>query len=134
VIGAGRSHSRDAVLALGAHEFLDLEGGDWAERPPVDLVFDTIGSQVGEAALDLVRVGGTFVTIAGPPTRRPAGARAVFFVVEADRSELAALAQLVRDGDLSTGVGRVVSLEDAPKALGSRDRQPGKTVVRVRES
>lgn len=132
VIGTGRAAARQAVLDAGAHEFLDLGGDDWAEHPEVDLVFDTIGGTIGDASTDLVRTGGTLVTIADVPARQPVGGRAIFFVVESDRAQLAEIAQRVRDGRLTTTIGTVAALEDAPAAFNARGTGPGKTIIRVR--
>jgi hypothetical protein len=55
-------------------------------------VFDVLGGATRDRSAALVRDGGALVTIADPPTVRPANARAVFFVVEPDRQRLADLA------------------------------------------
>jgi NADPH:quinone reductase-like Zn-dependent oxidoreductase len=133
VIGAGRSGDRDTVLGLGAHAFLDLEADRPADVGQVDVVFDVIGGDVLDRSAALVRPGGVLVTIAQPPTVRPDDGRAVFFVVEPDRARLAELAQRVLDGRIRVRVGAVRSLEDAAQALASRERVPGRTVIRVAE-
>ena len=66
----------------------------------VDVVFDVIGGEVLDRAAALVRPGGTLVTVAAPPRLKPQDGRAIFFVVEPDRTKLAALARRVRDGRL----------------------------------
>ncbi|WIV56457.1 NADP-dependent oxidoreductase [Amycolatopsis nalaikhensis] len=127
VIGTGRPDARDAVLGLGAHEFLPV--ADLAEAGAVDVVFDVLGGEVLERSAELVRPGGTLVTVAEPPTVRPRDGRAIFFVVEADRVRLAELAQRVRDGRLKPPSGPVRPLEEAPDAFAHRQR--GKTIIRV---
>ncbi|MBV9004705.1 MAG: zinc-binding dehydrogenase, partial [Solirubrobacterales bacterium] len=67
----------------------------------VDVVFDVIGGEILKRSTVLVRAGGTLVTTIEPPTLQPENGRAIFFVVEADRSQLAELAQRLRDGRLS---------------------------------
>jgi NADPH:quinone reductase-like Zn-dependent oxidoreductase len=133
VVGTGRSADRDTVLDLGAHAFFDLEAGRWEDVGQVDVVFDVIGGAVLERSAALVRPGGTLVSVAQPPTVRPADARALFFVVEPDRARLADLARRVRDGRLRVRVGAVRSLADAPDAFTSRQRVPGRTIIRVAE-
>jgi NADPH:quinone reductase-like Zn-dependent oxidoreductase len=59
--------------------------------------------------------------------------RAVFFVVEPDRSALAELAQRLRDGRLKPIVGAVRPLAEAPAAFGPGRRTRGKTIIRVTE-
>ncbi|MEV7323489.1 NADP-dependent oxidoreductase [Streptomyces sp. NPDC093970] len=131
VVGTGRTADRDTVLALGAHAFVDLDTGRPADAGEVDVVFDVIGGEVLDRSAALVRAGGTLVSIARPPTVRPADGRAVFFVVEPDRARLADLAQRVRDGRLEVRVGAVRPLTEAVAAFAGGRRVPGRTVIRV---
>lgn len=133
VIGTGRAADRQAALDAGASEFLDLGKEGWATHAQVDLVLDVIGGPVGEKSTDLVRPGGTLVTIAGPPARQPDDGRAIFFVVEADRAQLREIARRVRDGHLHTTIGTVASLDDAVAAFNTTKRRTGKTIIRVRD-
>ncbi|MFJ4835775.1 NADP-dependent oxidoreductase [Streptomyces sp. NPDC088747] len=133
VVGTGRAADRDTVLELGAHTFLDLEADKWEEAGQVDVVFDVVGGDVLDRSAALVRPGGTVVSIAHQPTVRPADGRAVFFVVEPDRARLADLTQRVRDSRLRVRVGAVRPLTEAPDAFASRERVPGRTIIRVAE-
>lgn len=132
VIGTGRAAHRLAALDFGAHEFLDLENDELADASRVDLVFDVFGGDIGRRSAALVRPGGTFVTVAGPPQLRPAAARTVDFVVVADRGQLTEIARRVRSGRLRPHIGRVAELADAASALDPATRAPGKTVIRIR--
>jgi NADPH:quinone reductase-like Zn-dependent oxidoreductase len=127
VIGTGRAADREAVLGLGAQEFLDLAADPLAGE--VDVVFDVIGGDILARSTALVRPGGTVVTIAAPPAERPKDGRAVFFVVEADRAQLTELAQRVRDGRLRVLVGDVRPLAKAADAFSGHRR--GKTIIQV---
>ncbi|MEU6342885.1 NADP-dependent oxidoreductase [Streptomyces sp. NPDC046977] len=133
VIGTGRAADRDTALALGAHVFLDLDAGELADAGEVDVVFDVIGGDVLARSTALVRVGGTVVTIAEPPTVRPEDGRALFFVVEPDRARLADLAQRVLDGRLSVRVGAVRPLAEAAAAFAPDRSVQGRTIIRVAE-
>ena len=97
----------------------------------VDVVFDVIGGEVLDRAAALVRTGGTLVTVAAPPRLKPQDGRAIFFVVEPDRTQLAALARRVRDGRLTPMVGAVRTLLEAPGALATNQRTVGRTIIRV---
>jgi NADPH:quinone reductase-like Zn-dependent oxidoreductase len=130
VIGTGRADDRDVVLGLGAHAFLDLNT-DPLESIEADVVFDVIGGDVLKRSAALVRPGGTLVSIAAPPPAQPKEGRAVFFVVEPDRAQLAELAQRVRDGRLKPIVGEVRPLTEAADAFARRRRTPGKTIIQV---
>jgi NADPH:quinone reductase-like Zn-dependent oxidoreductase len=133
VIGTGRAPDRDTVLGLGAHAFLDLETDKLEDVGEVDVVFDAIGGEILDRSAALVRAGGTLVTIVGTPTVKPMDGRALYFVVESDRSRLADLAQRLRDGRLKPIVGAVRSLREAPNTFAPTQRTPGKTIIRVSE-
>ena len=79
----------------------------------------------------LVRAGGTLVTITRVPTVQPKDGHAIFFVVEPDRSQLAELAQRLRDGRLKPIVGAVRPLAEAPAAFAPDRRSPGKTIIQI---
>jgi NADPH:quinone reductase-like Zn-dependent oxidoreductase len=132
VIGTGRAADRQAALDFGAQEFADLDNDTWADVGGVDLVFDVIGGDIGKRSAGLVRAGGTFVTIAGPPEARPADGLAVDFVVVSDRAQLGEIVRRVRDGRLRTVIGTVATLDDAVVALNPTERVKGKTIINVR--
>jgi NADPH:quinone reductase-like Zn-dependent oxidoreductase len=131
VIGTGRARDREAALGLGADAFVDLQADRLEDAGEVDVAFDVIGGEVLERSAPLVRVGGTLVTIVGPPTARLAGIRAIFFVVEPDRLRLADLAERVRSGRLKPIVGAVRPLTEAQSAFTPDRRMPGKTIIRI---
>jgi NADPH:quinone reductase-like Zn-dependent oxidoreductase len=133
VIGTGRTADRDRAGELGVHTFLDLETEKLEDAGEVDVVFDVIGGEVLARSAALVRAGGTLVTIAEPPKTQPRDGRAVFFLVEADRAQLADLASRVRDGRLKPVVGAVLPLAEAAAAFAPGKRIPGKTILRVAE-
>jgi NADPH:quinone reductase-like Zn-dependent oxidoreductase len=134
VIGTGRAADRDTVLGLGGDAFVDLQADQLHDVGEVDVVFDVIGGEIGDRSARLVRAGGTLVTIANAPLKvRPRDGRAIFFVVEPDRGELADLAQRVRDGRLKPIVRAVRTLAEAPAAFAPDQRTPGKTIIRVVE-
>ena len=132
VIGTGRAADRQKALDFGAHEFTDLDSDNLKDVGGVDLVFDVIGGDVGKQSAQLIRAGGTLVSIVGPSDLRPENGRAVDFVVESDRAQLNEIVRRVRDGRLRTNIGTVVALDEAVAAFNSTARRVGKTVVRVR--
>jgi NADPH:quinone reductase-like Zn-dependent oxidoreductase len=132
VIGTGRARDRQAALDFGAHEFIDLDNERREDAGEVDLVFDLIGGEIGKRSARLVRAGGTLVSIVGPVEGPPADGVAIDFVVEADRAQLSEIVERVRDGRLRTNIGTAAILDDAVETFNSRERRPGKTVIRVR--
>jgi NADPH:quinone reductase-like Zn-dependent oxidoreductase len=134
VVGTGRASHRDAVLGLGADAFLDLQAERLEDAGQVDVVLDVLGGDILDRSAALVRAGGTLVTIASPPTVQPQDGRAIFFVVEPERSQLAELARRLRDGRLTPNVGAVRPLFEAPAAFGpDAPGVFGKTIVGVTE-
>jgi NADPH:quinone reductase-like Zn-dependent oxidoreductase len=112
---------------------LDLEAENLEDAGEVDVVLDVIGGEILDRSIELVRAGGTVVTTIRVPTVQPKDGRAVFFVVEPDRSRLADLVQRLRDGRLKPIVGAVRPLAEAPVAFAPDRRSPGKTIIRVTE-
>jgi NADPH:quinone reductase-like Zn-dependent oxidoreductase len=72
------------------------------------------------------------VSIVGPVEEPAADARAIDFVVEADRAQLNEIVQRVSDGRLRTNIGTVASLEDAVATFNSTKRHQGKTIIQLR--
>ncbi len=134
VIGTGRTADRDRALSLGVDEFVDLETDRLEDAGEADVVLDVIGGDILKRSTALVRAGGTLVTTIEPPTIQPDNGRSLFFVVEANRSQLIELAERLRDGRLTPDVGAVRPLADAPAAFGpNAPRVPGKTIIQVTE-
>jgi NADPH:quinone reductase-like Zn-dependent oxidoreductase len=131
VIGTGRAADRDTALGLGVDVFLDLEADKLEDAGEVDVVLDVIGGEILDRSVALVRAGGTLVSTIGVPTVQPKDGRAIFFVVEADRSRLADLVQRLRDGRLKPIVGAVRPLAEAPAAFAPDHRPLGKTIIRI---
>src|SRR5215471_15784382 len=127
VIGTGRAAGRQTALDFGAQEFDALEdvGG-------VDLVFDVLGGDIAKRSAGLIRAGGTLVTITGPTEARPAGGLTVDFVVVPDRAQLSEIVRRARDGRVRTNIGNVATLDDAVAAFNPKERNKGKTIIRVR--
>ncbi len=132
VIGTGRAADRQTALDFGAHEFVDLDNGALEDVGGVDLVFDVIGGDIQKRSADLVRAGGTLVSVVGPPEARPADGRAIDFVVEPDRAQLIEIVRRVRDGRLRTNIGNVATLDVAVAALNPTERRKGKTIISLR--
>ncbi|HEX7082248.1 MAG TPA: NADP-dependent oxidoreductase, partial [Gammaproteobacteria bacterium] len=132
VIGTGRTADRQTALDFGASEFVDLDNEALEDVGEVDLVFDVIGGDIGKRSAQMIRAGGTLVTIVGPPEARPADGLAVDFVVESDRAQLSEIVQRVRDERLRTNIGTVSALDEAVAAFNSTERRLGKTIIRVR--
>jgi NADPH:quinone reductase-like Zn-dependent oxidoreductase len=138
VIGTGRGHSRKLVTELGADRFIALDAvEESADRTDdltgrADLVVDTIGGEVLAGSADLLKPGGTLVTIkadAPPPTR--SDITTVVFIQESNRAQLVELARLVDEGHLRPQVGGVYPLAEAVSAYRAKATGgiPGRIVL-----
>jgi NADPH:quinone reductase-like Zn-dependent oxidoreductase len=132
VIGTGRAADRQAALDFGANAFVDLDNERLEDVGPVDLVFDLIGGEIGKRSAALVRPGGTLVSIVGPVEAKPTDGIAIDFVVESDRAQLGEIVQRIRDGRLRPHIGVVAPLAEAVVAFNSKQRTPGKTIIRAK--
>ncbi|MGW7482423.1 NADP-dependent oxidoreductase [Nonomuraea muscovyensis] len=133
VIATGRGNAAETATRLGSHTFVDLERQPLEQAVgQVDLVFDTIGGDLLARSAGLVKPGGALVSITAPPPVTPAAGRAVFFIVEPDRAQLAELAGLAGSGAVRAHVGAVHPLAEAAKAFAAKRRGvPGKVVLSV---
>ncbi len=127
----------DLVERLGADVVIDYRTQSFRdELSGYDLVFDTRGGKTLEQSFDVVRKGGTVVSIMGRDEDDLAsehGARFEFFLMEPDGKMLAEIGGLIERGAIETVVGGTYAMErtvDAYAALSDGDA-PGKVVVEV---
>ncbi len=130
VIGTGHGQHHDVATEAGVHEFIALDQHGFEDAvSQADLVFDTIGGDVLARSAAVVKPGGTLVSISAPPPA-PADGRAVYFIVESDRTQLAELAEHVRAGRLRPFIGATFPLSATREAfLAKRDGIAGKVVL-----
>ncbi len=131
VIGTGRAVDRQKALEFGAQEFIDLDNDTLEDVGRVDMVFDVIGGDVGKRSANLVRTGGTLVSIVGPSDSHADNCLTVDFVVEADRAQLIEIIQRVRDGRLRTNIGNISTLDQAVSIFNSTEHRAGKRVIHI---
>ncbi|WP_433523946.1 NADP-dependent oxidoreductase [Nocardia pseudovaccinii] len=131
IIGTGRASDQDVARDLGVHQFVDLDGERLEDVGEVDVVLDVIGGDIRDRSTALLRPGGTLVTISGPPTIHPHDGRAIFFVVEPNREQLAQQATRLHDHRLIPLVNAVRPLADAPAAFSPDGRTRGRTIIEV---
>ncbi len=131
--------ARDAELVrdLGADEVIDYRAQRFEEVvADMDLVFDTVGGETWERSWDVLRPGGRLVSIAVPrPPERDTrdGRRAIWFVVESNRTQLIDIGRLIDGGHLRPIVSAVLPLVEGQAAYGAglNGRGPGKAVLLV---
>ncbi|GAB3742824.1 NADP-dependent oxidoreductase [Nocardiopsis nanhaiensis] len=140
VIGTASKPKHGFLRELGADEVIDYREVDFTEAvKDVDVVLDPISGDTRARSLDVLRPGGTLVSIL--PGQDPdeaakaarAGVRVETLLVEADHQGMNAIAELVDRGALRASVEATFPLAEAAKAhaLGERDRTTGKIVLTV---
>jgi NADPH2:quinone reductase len=109
VYGTAGCGNHPFVLQLGAVAAIDYDGEDFrasVERMcpgGVDVVLDAVGGDTQQRSFDLLKAGGTLVSVVSEPDADKAlkhGVRAKWFFVEPDGEQLAHLARLSDRGTL----------------------------------
>jgi NADPH:quinone reductase-like Zn-dependent oxidoreductase len=81
------------------------------------VVFDAVGGETLERSWDVLKSGGTLVTIAASGERTAdERTRAAFFIVEPSRTQLEEMARLIDGGAIRPIVGSVLPLAEARQA------------------
>jgi NADPH:quinone reductase-like Zn-dependent oxidoreductase len=134
VIAAARGWARDLARELGAEQFVDVdEGGLEDAVGDVELVFDLVGGHALARASAAMKPGRAVVSAVEAPPTGGAAARRVFFVVEANREQLAAVGARLAAGELRPIIGATWPLGDGRAAFAAKHggRLAGKAVLRV---
>jgi NADPH:quinone reductase-like Zn-dependent oxidoreductase len=137
VIATASERNHDFLGDLGAHQVLDYTKVRFEnELSDVDVVLDTIGGDTLDRSFQVLRPGGTLVSIVAPPSQEKtsaAGVKAHFFIVEPNRIQLMELARLIDSGKLRPFLDTVMPLDQARQAFeyAMRGHSRGKIVLRV---
>jgi NADPH:quinone reductase-like Zn-dependent oxidoreductase len=134
VVAGARASARDRVGDLGAHAFVDTERDDLAGAArAADLVFDLVGGETLARARSGMRDDSVVVSVVEPLDVSGRGPRAVFFVVEPNRSQLIELGRRIAVGELRPILGSVLPLGEGRAAFAAKQRgnSRGKTVLQV---
>jgi NADPH:quinone reductase-like Zn-dependent oxidoreductase len=128
-VAFARSLGADVVIDYKTQRFED-------EVSDLDMVFDLIDGETRERSWKLLKRGGVLVSTLTDPSRERAkalGVRALRYTVEADRRELAEIADLVAAGRVKPHVAKTYPLEKASLALTAVEREHpvGKVVLVV---
>lgn len=136
VIGTSSAVKRDFVLSLGADEHVDYTQVRFEDAvQPVDLVLDTIGGDNMVRSLEVVKPGGTLISIpSGMSTditerAQSKGINGFFFLVASNGPDMQQLAERLADGRLRAHVAQQVPFEQLPEAL--RLVESGKTQGKI---
>jgi NADPH2:quinone reductase len=143
VVATGRQNNHEAMRALGADHVIDYTSVDFraavrALYPDgIDLAYDTVGGEVQSQSADVLRPGGTLVSILAFADEAGIVARGVhprYVFVAPNQTELTRIAGWLDEGRLTVRLADVLPLEQAAEAhrLIESGRTAGKLVLRIR--
>ncbi|MBN6040433.1 NADP-dependent oxidoreductase [Amycolatopsis sp. 195334CR] len=142
VIGTASAGKHDLLRELGADEVIDYRTTDFTQvAGDVDVVLDPLAGDVLTRSLDVLRKGGTLISIlprdvgaAAEAKAAERGVRLEVLLVEADHAGMRAIAALAEEGRLRAHLDATYPLAEAAKAHahGETDRTTGKIVLAVR--
>ncbi|HEV2661237.1 MAG TPA: NADP-dependent oxidoreductase [Ktedonobacteraceae bacterium] len=140
VIATASARNRDFLRELGANEVIDYSTTRFENVVhDVDLVFDLVGGDTLQRSWQVIKQGGTLVSVVSPrPSFEEAkvyDVRPAWFVVEPNREQLIQIGTLIDAGQLRPIVETVLPLSQARQAYeqGARGHTRGKIVLRVVE-
>ena len=124
-----RSLGATSVIDYGTIKFEDVVRG-------VDIVIDTVGGDILERSLEVVKSGGIIVSSVSPfpGTPKRADVSTAFFLVDVTTARLKTITELIDRHELSTQVGTVLPLEQVQAAhqmLAGAPHKRGKIVLAV---
>jgi NADPH:quinone reductase-like Zn-dependent oxidoreductase len=138
VVATAGSANLDYVRGLGAETVVDYKKERFEESVAgVDVVLDTVGGEIQQRSLRVLKPGGILVSVVSPvpeTTQKRYGIRAAYFYVDVTTSRLNRITELFDNGKLVTDVGTVLPLEEARIAhemLAGAPHKRGKIVLNV---
>lgn len=138
VAATASAENRGLVEELGADQFVDYSSEQFEDVvEPCDLVFDMLGGDTLKRSFDVVKPGGTIVSIKGDAPEGLAEERDVtfeWFFMEPSGAQLAEIASLVTDGKVRPVLDRTFPLEDVAAAYeyARSGKATGKVAIAVR--
>jgi NADPH:quinone reductase-like Zn-dependent oxidoreductase len=138
VIGTASATNHEMLYELGADELIDYTVRKFESRVrEVDVVLDTIGGDTQERSWQVLKKGGTLVSLVQQPSENKAkeyGARGIRLGARPNGRELAEIAKIIDAGKLAPVIDRILPLSEARRAhqLSQSGHTHGKIVLRVK--
>lgn len=138
VIATASSRNHDFLRSLGADQTIDYNTTKFEDVVHnVDVVLDTITGETGDRSYQVLKKGGTYVSILMPPNQEKAAAHGVrthHTFVQPNVDQLNELATLVDTGRLEPIIEKVFPLAEARAAMDSNQagHTRGKIAIAVR--
>jgi NADPH:quinone reductase-like Zn-dependent oxidoreductase len=137
VVGTAGPHNAMLAHELGADRVIDYTAVRFEDLVhAADVVLDTVGGDTLERSWNVLRPGGSLVSIvdripAGKPEQH--GVRGVYFIVEPSRAELLQIRRLIEAGKLRSVIEATFPLDRAREAFehGASGHNHGKIVLEV---
>jgi NADPH:quinone reductase-like Zn-dependent oxidoreductase len=139
VIATSSAANERFVTNLGADEHIDYKAVNFEDEvKDIDFVLNTLGSDVSERSLAVLKQGGTLISISSGINDEIAqkaklkGIKALHTMVRSNGKDMEQLADLLENGRVKSHVSEVFALDDIRKAHASMasGRTVGKIVVR----
>lgn len=140
VIATSSAKNRDFVLSLGADRHIDYQTENFYDvLSDIDTVFDTIGFETREHSFEVLKKGGTLVSIIPPSTpelETKAAEKNIALTIligDVNKEVMTALATLLQDGKLKPHVSATFAFSQMAKAHNAIEskRTVGKIVVEI---
>jgi NADPH:quinone reductase-like Zn-dependent oxidoreductase len=137
VIGTASARDADFLRELGVETVIDRRTARFDDiLRDIDVILDTVGGETLQRSWQVLRRGGTLVSIVARPSPEQAkltGARGVFFIVEPSRSQLLELDRLIDAAQVRPVLEAVYPLAQAREAFerGLSGHHRGRIVLRV---
>jgi len=140
VAATGSTKNVEFLKSLGADEVIDYTKDDFSQiLENYDLVIDTLGGEIQDKSLKILREGGMLVSIVGEPDQEKAdelGVTAKLHWLIPDGEELAALAEMMENETLKPVIGSVFpfseqGVKDAHE-LSETHHARGKIIIEIR--
>lgn len=136
VIGTSSAANRDFVLSLGADEHIDYRSQQFEQVVSnIDFVLDAIGGDHIDRSLEVIKPGGTLVSIPSGLSEqvtekaKAKGIRGAFILVQSSGEDMKTLADLLAKGQLRSHVSQTFTFADMDKA--HLQVESGRTVGKV---
>jgi NADPH:quinone reductase-like Zn-dependent oxidoreductase len=138
VVATAATANLEYVRGLGAERVVDYKTERFEESlTGVDVVLDTVGGDMQQRSLQVLKPGGILVSVVSPVSealQRRYNVRAAYFYVDVTTARLNKITELFDSGKLVTDVGTVLPLEEARTAhemLEGAPHKRGKIVLSI---
>ena len=140
VIGTSSAKNKDLVLSLGADEHIDYTSVHFEDAvKDVDIVLDAIGGENAERSVDVVKQGGTIISIpsgvpaTGADKAKEKEVHLFFFLVSSSGKDMQEIAKLLEQGKLRSHVSRTFPFEEMKAAheVIASGRAQGKIIITI---